>query len=110
MGYTEINNVHILDLAQSARLLKETDNYIKLALKKNKTFLFVATKPQITSLIASEAKRCNSHYVNERWLGGMLTNWITLKSRIERLKSLEKQEKAHVFSLFQKKKKKKKKK
>ena len=101
--YTEINNVHILDLVQSARLLKETDNYIKLALKKNKTFLFVATKPQITSLIASEAKRCNSHYVNERWLGGMLTNWITLKSRIERLKSLEKQEKDHVFDLLPKK-------
>ena len=54
-------------------------------------------------LIAQEAKRCNSYYVNHRWLGGMLTNWITLKSRIARLKTLEQQEADQVFELLPKK-------
>ena len=101
--YTERNNIHILDLVQSAQLLKEANAYVKSSAEKNKTFLFVGTKRQASNLIAQEAKRCNSFYVNHRWLGGMLTNWVTLKSRIERLKSLEKQEVDQVFSLLPKK-------
>ena len=101
--YTERNNIHILDLIQSAQLLKEANLYVKLAAEKKKTFLFIGTKRQASALIAQEAKRSNSYYVNHRWLGGMLTNWITLKSRIERLKNLEEEEAAQLFNLLPKK-------
>ena len=101
--YTERNNIHILDLVQSAQLLKEANSYVQSAAEQNKTFLFIGTKRQASALIAQEAKRCNSYYVNHRWLGGMLTNWVTLKSRIARLKALEQQEADQVFSLLPKK-------
>ena len=95
--YTERNKIHILDLVQSAQLLKEANSYVRSAAEKNKIFLFVGTKRQASSLIAQEAQRCNSYYVNHRWLGGMLTNWVTLKSRILRLKSLEQEEADDIF-------------
>lgn len=95
--YTERNKIHILDLVQSAQLLKEAKGYVYSAAEKDKIFLFVGTKRQASSLIAQEAQRCNSYYVNHRWLGGMLTNWVTLKSRINRLKSLEQEEIDEVF-------------
>jgi small subunit ribosomal protein S2 len=101
--YTERNNIHILDLVQSAQLLKEANAYLQSAAEQNKTFLFIGTKRQASTLIAQEAKRCNSYYVNHRWLGGMLTNWITLKSRIDRLKELEQQEADQIFNLLPKK-------
>jgi small subunit ribosomal protein S2 len=101
--YTERNNIHILDLVQSAQLLKEANSYVRTEAENDRTFLFIGTKRQASSLIAQEAKRCDSYYVNHRWLGGMLTNWVTLKSRIERLKSLEKQEVDQVFDLLPKK-------
>ena len=101
--YSEINNIHILDLVQSASLLKEANKYVQLAAQDNKSFLFVGTKKQAASLIAQEAKRCESYYVNYRWLGGMLTNWSTLKERIAYLKDLEKQEAEHTFELLTKK-------
>ena len=101
--YTERNNIHILDLVQSAQFLKEANAYVKSEASKDKVFLFIGTKRQASNLIAQEAKRCNSYYVNHRWLGGMLTNWVTLKSRIERLKTLEKQEADQVFDLLPKK-------
>jgi small subunit ribosomal protein S2 len=101
--YSEVNNIHILDLVQSATLLKEAKNYLESAARQNKSFLFVGTKRQATTLIAQEAKRCDSYYVNHRWLGGMLTNWITLKERIAHLKDLEKQEAENTFDLLPKK-------
>ena len=101
--YTERNNIHILDLVQSAQLLKEANAYVRSEAEKDKIFLFVGTKRQASALIAQEAKRCNSYYINHRWLGGMLTNWVTLKSRIERLKTLEKEEVDQVFELLPKK-------
>ena len=101
--YTERNNIHILDLIQSAQLLKEANSYVEAAAKQNKTFLFIGTKRQSSALIAQEAKRCNSYYVNHRWLGGMLTNWITLKSRIQYLKELELQQVNNEFDLLPKK-------
>ncbi len=101
--YTERNNIHILDLVQTAQLLKEANNYVRTEAAKDKVFLFVGTKRQASTLIAQEAKNCNSYYVNHRWLGGMLTNWVTLKSRIERLKTLEKEEADQVFNLLPKK-------
>ena len=101
--YTERNNIHILDLVQSVQLLKEANLYLQSAAEQKKTFLFIGTKRQASSLIAQEAKRCNSLYVNHRWLGGMLTNWVTLKSRINRLKELEQQEADQIFELLPKK-------
>lgn len=101
--YSEINNIHILDLIQSATFLKEAMRYLELASSENKKILFVGTKRQATTLIAQEAKRANSYYVNHRWLGGMLTNWATMKERIAKLKDLEKQEAEGTFDLLTKK-------
>ena len=101
--YTERNNIHILDLVQTAQSLKQANAYIAKAASEEKTFLFIGTKRQASAVIAQQANRCNSYYVNHRWLGGMLTNWITLKSRIERLKTLEEQEVDGIFNLLPKK-------
>jgi small subunit ribosomal protein S2 len=105
--YTERNNIHILDLVQTAQLLKRANNYIAEASSQEKTFLFIGTKRQASAVIAEQAKNCNeynnAYYVNHRWLGGMLTNWTTLKSRIERLKALEQQEVDGIFNLLPKK-------
>jgi len=101
--YTERNNIHILDLVQTAQLLKRANSYVAKASSEEKTFLFIGTKRQASAVIAQQATSCNSYYVNHRWLGGMLTNWVTLKSRIERLKTLEQQEVDEVFNLLPKK-------
>nr|YP_010337789.1 ribosomal protein S2 [Sahlingia subintegra]UNJ17374.1 ribosomal protein S2 [Sahlingia subintegra] len=93
--YTERNGIHIIDLLfQTAQLLTEAHAFIKQSASEGKKFLFVGTKRQAAGIIAEEAKRCNSFYVNQRWLGGMLTNWVTIKSRVERLKTLERKEAA----------------
>ena len=101
--YSEVNNIHILDLIQSATLLKKAMRYLEVAASKDQKVLFVGTKRQATTLIAQEAKRSNSYYVNHRWLGGMLTNWSTMKERIDKLKDLEKQESEGTFELLTKK-------
>lgn len=102
--YSEVNNIHILDLIQSATLLKKAMRYLeKVAASDNNKILFVGTKRQVTTLIAQEAIRSNSYYVNHRWLGGMLTNWTTMKERIEKLKDLENQESQGTFDLLTKK-------
>lgn len=87
--YTEKDGVHILDLIQTSILLKQACTFAQEASQNGKTFLFVGTKRQAASVIAKEAERCGAHYVNYRWLGGLLTNWITFKTRIQRLKNLE---------------------
>ena len=101
--YSEVNNIHLLDLVQSATLLKEANSYLESEASQKKTFLFIGTKRQASTLIAQEAKRCDSFYVNHRWLGGMLTNWSTVKERIKYLKDLEQQEANDTFSLLTKK-------
>lgn len=101
--YAERDGLHILDLVQTAELLNEACLFVSKAAQKNKTFLFVGTKPQTSSIIATEAIKCNSYYVNSRWLGGMLTNWKTIKTRVERLNLLEKQEKEGHFDILPKK-------
>lgn len=98
--YTERNNIHILDLVQSAQLLKEANSYVQSAAEKGQTFLFIGTKRQASALVAQEAKRCDSYYVNHRWLGGMLTNWSTVESRIKRLKNLEQKEIEGIFDIL----------
>lgn len=87
--YTARNGVHIIDLVQTAQLMEEAYDYLRNAASKNKTVLFVGTKRQAAGIIAQEASRCGAYYVNQRWLGGMLTNWETIKTRVERLKELE---------------------
>jgi len=101
--YAERNGIHIIDLVQTAQLLKKATTFLKLTAKKKKTFLFISTKRQASKLIAYEAKRCNSYYINNRWLGGMLTNWKTLKNRINRLRTLEQEEINGTFKLLPKK-------
>jgi small subunit ribosomal protein S2 len=89
--YKEQNNIHILDLVQSAKLLNQANIYCRNAAKEGKNFLFVGTKQHVKSIIFDVAERSKSFYVNERWLGGILTNWVTLKDRINYLKALENQ-------------------
>lgn len=87
--YTARNGVHIIDLVQTAQLMEEAYSYLQDASAKGRKVLFVGTKRQAAGIIAQEAERCGAFYVNQRWLGGMLTNWETIKTRVERLKELE---------------------
>ena len=100
--YSERDGIH--NLIDNACKYSEENSTIKISLTdKDKIFLFVGTKRQATAIIEQEAKNCNSYYVNHRWLGGMLTNWKTLKQDIERLKKLEQQEQDGIFDLLPKK-------
>ena len=101
--YSERDGIHILDLVQTSQLLNEASQFVNTAAQKDKIFLFVGTKRQAAAIIEQEAKNCNSYYVNHRWLGGMLTNWKTVCTRIERLKKLEQQEQDGIFDLLPKK-------
>ena len=101
--YSERDGIHILDLVQTSQLLNEASQFVNTAAQKEKIFLFVGTKRQAAPIIEQEAKNCNSYYVNHRWLGGMLTNWTTVSTRIERLKKLEQQEQDGIFELLPKK-------
>jgi small subunit ribosomal protein S2 len=101
--YTARNGVHIIDLVQTAELMEEAYDYVRTASEGGKKFLFVGTKRQAAGIIAQEAARCGSYYINQRWLGGMLTNWVTIKSRVERLKELERRYETGQFDLLPKK-------
>jgi|TARA_B110000444_G_C18843484_1_gene600392 small subunit ribosomal protein S2 len=90
--YMERNGIHILDLVQTSQLLQEACDFVQLAAEQGKTFLFVGTKPQAAELIKEEALRADSFYINHRWYGGLLTNWQTVKGRIQTLHTLEAQE------------------
>ena len=87
--YTARNGVHIIDLVQTAQLMEEAYDYMRTSSERGKRVLFVGTKRQAAGIIAQEASRCGAFYVNQRWLGGMLTNWETIKTRVERLKEIE---------------------
>ena len=101
--YTEQNGIHVIDLVQTARLLTHAYNYVQKAAKEGKSFLFIGTKRQATEIIAEQAKKCNTHYVNNRWLGGTLTNWSTVQSRVEYLKELNKKEEDCILAQLPKK-------
>lgn len=100
--FTERNGVHIIDLVQTAQLMNEAYAYVRGASESGKRFLFVGTKRQAAAIISQEAERCGSYFVNQRWLGGMLTNWTTIKTRAERLKDLEKRYASGVLDLLPK--------
>mgnify|MGYP001393715697 FL=1 len=101
--YTEQNGIHVIDLVQTARLLTHASNYVQLAAKEGKSFLFIGTKRQAAGIIADEAKKCGCHYVNNRWLGGILTNWSTVQTRVAYLKELSKKEESGEFDRLPKK-------
>lgn len=91
--YTEQNGIHVIDLVQTARLLTHAYNYVQKAAKEGKRFLFIGTKRQAAAIIAEEAQKCGEHYINNRWLGGTLTNWSTVQNRVNYLKELNQREK-----------------
>jgi small subunit ribosomal protein S2 len=101
--YTARNGVHIIDLVQTAQLMEDAYSQVRSAAESNKKFLFVGTKRQAAGIIAQEASRCGSYYINQRWLGGMLTNWTTIKTRVDRLKDLERREESGALDLLPKK-------
>jgi small subunit ribosomal protein S2 len=94
---------HIFDLVKTSKLLHLAGNVLEKKAEKGGNFLFVGTNKLSSSIIAKQAKRCNSFYINYRWLGGMLTNWATVQKQIELLKELEKQETEGKFEFLSKK-------
>lgn len=88
--FMERNGIHIIDLKKSMECLQAAYNALSQAVRNGDRVLFVGTKKQARDIIKAEAERCNMYYVNERWLGGMLTNFSTIKKSIKRLKNIEK--------------------
>ena len=101
--FGERNGVHILDLQKTAKELKKAYAFVKEESKKGSKFLFVGTKKQAQEAIASEAARCGAFCIHEKWLGGTLTNFQTVKKSIERMNELEKWEGSGVFKAISKK-------
>ena len=97
------NKIHIIDLQHTVELLKPALAFIKLVAQKNNKILFVATKRSATNILKEEAERCGMPYVNERWLGGMLTNYKTIRSSINRLENLLRQKEDGTFNKLTKK-------
>ncbi len=87
--FTERNGIHIIDLQKTVKLVDEAYNFIRNASTDGANVLFVGTKKQASDAIAEEATRAGQYYINHRWLGGTLTNWNTIKTRIQRLKDLQ---------------------
>jgi small subunit ribosomal protein S2 len=101
--YTERNGVHIIDLQQTVKALEITYALVRDIVAQGNRVMFIGTKRQAQETIRQEATRCNMPYVNQRWLGGTLTNWRTIKERIDHLKDLEARREAGEFDLLTKK-------
>jgi small subunit ribosomal protein S2 len=101
--YTERNGVHIIDLQQTVKALERAYALVRDLVAQGNKILFVGTKRQAQESIRQESSRCNMPYVNQRWLGGTLTNWQTIKERIDHLKDLETRRDAGEFALLTKK-------
>ncbi|WP_300386136.1 30S ribosomal protein S2 [Clostridium sp.] len=101
--FTERNGIYIIDLQKTVKKVDEAYNFIKEVAVSGKDILFVGTKKQAQEAIQEEAIRSNMHFVNNRWLGGMLTNFQTIKRRINRLESLKKMEEDGTFDVLPKK-------
>ncbi len=97
------NDIHIIDLQITIKLIEEAYNFVAQSVQEGKTVLFVGTKRQAQEAIQQEAERCGMFYVNNRWLGGTLTNFKTIRSRVERLNKLDQMEKMGDFDLLPKK-------
>lgn len=101
--YTERNGIYIIDLQKSVGMVDEAYQAVADIVADGGTVLFVGTKKQAQDAIRTEAERCGMFYVNERWLGGMLTNFKTIQSRIQRLKDIERMEEDGTFDVLPKK-------
>ena len=101
--FTERNGIYIIDLQKTVKKVEEAYKFTKEIAETGKPVLFVGTKKQAQEAIKEEAERCGMFYVNERWLGGMLTNHKTIKTRIEKLRKLEKMEEEGTFNVLPKK-------
>jgi small subunit ribosomal protein S2 len=101
--FTERNGIYIIDLQKTVKKVEEAYRFTKEIAETGKPILFVGTKKQAQDAIREEAERCGMYYVNERWLGGMLTNHTTIKTRIKKLRDLQKMEDDGVFNVLPKK-------
>jgi len=101
--YTDRNNIYIIDLQQTVKLIEAAYEFVRDIVSKGGEVLFVGTKKQAQESIKSEAERCGMYYVNYRWLGGTLTNFETIRSRVKRLIELEEIENNQTFELLPKK-------
>lgn len=101
--FTERNGIYIIDLQKTVKKVEEAYDFMKEVIADGGEVLFVGTKKQAQEAIANEANRCNMHYINQRWLGGMLTNYKTIRKRIDRLHELAKMEEDGIFDLLPKK-------
>ena len=101
--YTERNGIYIIDLQKSVKKLEEAYNFVRDLAAEGGNVLFVGTKKQAQDAIKEEAIRCGGYYVNARWLGGMLTNFRTMRTRIDRLAQLRKMEADGTFAMLPKK-------
>lgn len=101
--YGKRNGIHIIDILQTFICLDEVSNFLYKIGKENKTILFICTKSQFSSIIEESAKKSNSFFVNKRWLGGMLTNWSTMKLCIKNLKELTEQQESGALQRLTKK-------
>jgi small subunit ribosomal protein S2 len=101
--FTERNGIHIIDLRKTLDRLKAAQNAVRGTVLKGERVLFVCTKKQLRSIIEEEAQRCGAFYVTERWLGGMMTNFQTIRKQIRRLKELERGQEENAFEFYTKK-------
>ncbi len=101
--FTARNDIHIINLEDTSNLIDEAYNFVRDVVASGKSVLFVGTKKQAQEAVKEEAERCGMFYVNTRWLGGTLTNFRTIRTRIERLNKLNQMEKVGEFSLLPKK-------
>jgi small subunit ribosomal protein S2 len=101
--FAERNGIHIIDLQKTIQAIKDAYDVVRKVISSGKTVLFVGTKKQAQQAIQKEAERCGMYYVNNRWLGGMLTNFVTIKKSLLRLKKLEKMEVDGTFENLTKK-------
>ena len=85
----ERNGIYIIDLQKTSRYLDQAYNFVRSSVLEGRQIVFVGTKKQAQEAVQEEAERCNMHFVNQRWLGGMLTNWATIEKRLARLRELE---------------------
>lgn len=101
--FTERNGIYIVDLQKTVRFIEEAYEFVRNLASEGKTILFVGTKKQAQEAIAEEATRCGMFYVNKRWLGGTLTNFVTIKGRVDRLVQIEEWEQNGHFARLPKK-------
>ncbi len=101
--FSERNGIHIIDLQKTSTCIVEAYDAVRAQVKLGKPILFIGTKKQAQQTIEAEAKRCGMPYINNRWLGGMLTNFTTIKKSVNRLKKLEKEELDGTFISYTKK-------